>query len=363
MTAVRLRQRRVAPRRARPARRPRPRRRHRRPRRSRPAPLTCAGGRVEDVALPRGAAGPRLAVDEVRDVLAVTCRSPRVRRGDRVDQDVQALVGLVLGQRQRRAHPDRRCRRGRPCRPAARAALHSSRPAARQRRVGLVRAGLDELDAEHQALAADLADDRRGRRPRRAGRRAGSRRRGRRWPAGRGRARSRAPRCRPPWRPGCRRRWRTRSPATAVHHLGPADDAGRGRSRCRCPWRRSAGPGVDAVRLVAPEVLARAPPAGLHLVGDEQDAVLVEHLLERGEAAVRAVRRTRRRPGSARRSARRRRRTVVVASTSRRSATARLDVARASDSPANSAAQPVAGVQVADVERGQRRWPTSRGCR
>ena len=43
----------------------------------------------------------------------------------------------------------------------------------------------------------------------------------------------------------------------------------------------------DAVVLDAPEVLPGPAPAGLHLVGDEQDAVLVEDLLERREQAVR----------------------------------------------------------------------------
>ena len=37
--------------------------------------------------------------------------------------------------------------------------------------------------------------------------------------------------------------------------------------------------GTHVVRLVAPEVVAGTAPAGLHLVGDQQDAVLVEHLL------------------------------------------------------------------------------------
>ena len=47
-------------------------------------------------------------------------------------------------------------------------------------------------------------------RPRRpAGRRRGSRRRGPRSPGGRARSGSPAPRCRPPWRSGCRRRWRS----------------------------------------------------------------------------------------------------------------------------------------------------------
>src|SRR5206468_12973545 len=48
--------------------------------------------------------------------------------------------------------------------------------------------------------------------------------------------------------------------------------------------------GRDAVRLVPPEVLAGAAPPGLHLVGDEQHAVLVEHLAVPGEQAVRRVR-------------------------------------------------------------------------
>src|SRR5581483_6686631 len=44
--------------------------------------------------------------------------------------------------------------------------------------------------------------------------------------------------------------------------------------------------GGNPVRGDAPEVLAGAAPAGLYLVGDEQDAVLVEDLLVRREQAV-----------------------------------------------------------------------------
>jgi hypothetical protein len=40
------------------------------------------------------------------------------------------------------------------------------------------------------------------------------------------------------------------------------------------------------VRAEAPEVVARPPPRGLHLVGDEQDAAGVEHLLVLAEQAV-----------------------------------------------------------------------------
>ena len=40
------------------------------------------------------------------------------------------------------------------------------------------------------------------------------------------------------------------------------------------------------MRLVAPEVGAGAAPARLHLVGDEEDAVLAEHLLEGAEQPV-----------------------------------------------------------------------------
>ena len=38
--------------------------------------------------------------------------------------------------------------------------------------------------------------------------------------------------------------------------------------------------------LEAPEVVPGAAPPGLDLVGDKQDPVLVEHLLQRGEEPV-----------------------------------------------------------------------------
>src|SRR5699024_159321 len=40
------------------------------------------------------------------------------------------------------------------------------------------------------------------------------------------------------------------------------------------------------MRVDAPEVLSRAPPAGLDLVGDEHNSVLVTDLLDRGEESV-----------------------------------------------------------------------------
>ena len=40
------------------------------------------------------------------------------------------------------------------------------------------------------------------------------------------------------------------------------------------------------MRFVAPEVIASATPTGLHLVGDEEDVVLVEHLLHGTEETI-----------------------------------------------------------------------------
>ena len=93
-------------------------------------------------------------------------------------------------------------------------------------------------------------------------------------------------------------------------HFAAADRPPPRVSPLPTPFANVSRSGIDAVRLVAPEVLAGATEAGLHLVGDEQDPVLVEHLLHGAEEARRAASRSRRRPGSARRSCRRRRRLV-----------------------------------------------------
>src|SRR5205085_458115 len=73
-----------------------------------------------------------------------------------------------------------------------------------------------------------------------------------------------------------------------VHHLGPAHHTGQGQ-----PVAHALGEGEqvrgDAVCLVPPEVLAGTAPAGLYLVGDEQHTELVEHLAVPGEQAVRRV--------------------------------------------------------------------------
>jgi len=53
------------------------------------------------------------------------------------------------------------------------------------------------------------------------------------------------------------------------------------------PFANVSRSGYDAVRLVAPEVLSGPAPAGLHLVGDVEDAGLVEHLPVAGEHTVR----------------------------------------------------------------------------
>ena len=66
--------------------------------------------------------------------------------------------------------------------------------------------------------------------------------------------------------------------------------------------------GIDAVRLVAPEVVAGATEPGLHLVGDEEDPVLRRAPSASRRRSRRAGSRSRRHPGSARRSCRRRRR-------------------------------------------------------
>ena len=113
--------------------------------------------------------------------------------------------------------------------------------------------------------------------------------------------------------------------AEAVHHLGPADHAAE-----REPVADALGEGEQvgshAVRLVAPEVVAGAPPAGLHLVGDEQDAVLVEHLLRTRRSSPSGGITNPPTPwiGSAIMHATSP--AVVVASTSRRSSTQRGDV-------------------------------------
>ena len=73
--------------------------------------------------------------------------------------------------------------------------------------------------------------------------------------------------------------------ADPVEQVAPADHAAD-----REPVGEALGErhevGGDAVRLDAPEVLAGAAPTGLDLVGDEQDAVLVEDFLVRLEQAV-----------------------------------------------------------------------------
>ena len=138
----------------------------------------------------------------------------------------------------------------------------------------------------HQPLAAHLADGRRGRRRGRAGRSAAGCRPSARWPAGRGRAGSR-------WWPG-RPAVASGLPPKVEIELAcrPSISAARATTPpiakpLPTPLAKVMHVRGDAVRLVAPEVLAGPAPAGLHLVGDQQDPVLVEDLLHRAEEAVR----------------------------------------------------------------------------
>ena len=86
--------------------------------------------------------------------------------------------------------------------------------------------------------------------------------------------------------PGCRRTSRSSWPRTHVHERRPRATTPPIGRPLAMPLAKVISVGHDAVRLEAPEVLAGAAPAGLHLVAHEQDAVLVEHLLERPEQAV-----------------------------------------------------------------------------
>jgi hypothetical protein len=172
-----------------------------------------------------------------------------------------------------------------PCRPplpisTPLAGASSTRPPPRVRLAG---AGSDQLDADHQPLAPHLGD----RRPvgaRSAAREQVSHRPWRRCPAGRGQQVAQVRE-----RTGGRQRvaaeGRDRVRGEPVHQLGAGDDPGDGE-----PVAEALGEGqdvgLDPVGLDAPEVLAGAAPAGLDLVGDEQDAVLVADLLHRPEEPV-----------------------------------------------------------------------------
>ena len=178
------------------------------------------------------------------------------------------------------------CRTGRPCRPAARAAGSSSEHAGGGRRCRASgRRGRPARRPIIRPSPAHLADDAELVGQRAQERRAGGAPDSRRWPAGRGRAGSRGWRAPRRDTSGLPPNVEIELAVQAVHHLAPRDDA-----RQRQPVADALGEGEhvgrDAVGLVAPEVLAGAAPAGLHLVGDEQDPVLVEHLLHRAEEAV-----------------------------------------------------------------------------
>ena len=264
-----------------------------------------------------------------------------------------ALAGLVLGQGHRRAHPDHvAVQAALADQQAAGLALlehpHRSRP----RRARWCPAG--RTRREHQALAADLRHDR----------------------AARGRlaqpvAQDRADAGRVALqvvvehvvehRVAGRRRDRVaaeggeRDRRHRVHDLGAADHAGQ-----REAVADALGEGQqvrhDAVGLVAPEVLAGAAPAGLHLVGDQQDPVLVEHLLERAEGARPAACTNPPTPwiGSAISAATSP--AVCVASTSRRSSTA-ASTCSSSASPASrprSRSPECSQLHLQRVERGRR---------
>src|SRR5262249_29628001 len=71
----------------------------------------------------------------------------------------------------------------------------------------------------------------------------------------------------------------------AVHQV-PAGDHPADREAVAEPLGEGDHVGGDPVRAIAPEVLAGPPPARLHLVGDEQNAAGVEHLLVLSEQAV-----------------------------------------------------------------------------
>src|SRR5690606_25155073 len=73
----------------------------------------------------------------------------------------------------------------------------------------------------------------------------------------------------------------------AVHDLGAGDDTADGHAVADALGEgQHVGRAAAAVGLPAPEVLPGAAPAGLHLVGDPQDAVPVQHLAEGGVQAV-----------------------------------------------------------------------------
>ena len=86
-------------------------------------------------------------------------------------------------------------------------------------------------------------------------------------------------------RAGCRRTSRSSWRCIASIRSARRDDPGDGQ-----PVADALGEGDhvghDVVRLIAPEVLAGATPPRLHLVGDEEDPVLVEHVLHRPEEPV-----------------------------------------------------------------------------
>ena len=77
----------------------------------------------------------------------------------------------------------------------------------------------------------------------------------------------------------------------AVHDLGAGDDAADGHAVADALGEgEDVGRAAAGVRLPAPEVVAGTAPAGLHLVGDPQDAVLGRAPRGRRRTARRAVR-------------------------------------------------------------------------
>ena len=79
---------------------------------------------------------------------------------------------------------------------------------------------------------------------------------------------------------------RDRISGDAIHDLGAGDHPADGEAVAGA-LGEGQQIGLEPVGLDAPEILAGAAPTGLHLVGDEQNPVLVEHLLHLAEEAVR----------------------------------------------------------------------------
>ena len=206
-----------------------------------------------------------------------------VHGGQGVGQDGQALLGLGLAQGQRGRHPQRG---------PVQAALADQQPAllralqhpGGQRRARLLRLGVDQVHREHQALAAHLADD--WQRARRFAEPADDQPAGhggvalqvvgqqvvQGGVAGRG-------------GDGVAAEGGDAVAADTVEQFAAGHHAADGEAVAQSLGERHRVRG-DPVRGDAPEVLAGTAPAGLHLVGDQQDAVLVEDLLVRGEQPV-----------------------------------------------------------------------------